>query len=481
LANLQNRRLDAMRLILNTQNASMNLIAEILGRGWKYALRLVSPEHLLALLDQAVVSATGFLTTWLIAHWTNSSQLGIYALGLSVLLSVLGFQDSLILQPYIIQRHSSPGSEVERSGASLTLSVLFSVGSLALLTIAALVLTSRAGPETIAITWAVAGVLPFALTRDFARRFDFAQLIPGRVLLLDLTTSIIQLSALALLGATGRMSATAACAALGVACAIPTLIWLYLLRTEFTFSGRHVRTTFRHTWALGKWLLSGRITVQVQQYAAYWLAAAVGGAAITGVYAACMSIIGFTNPLIIGLTNIYMPKSVLAWKHGGGPMLLREAVRNAALVAALMAIFSLAVVAVGEQVMRFLYHGKDFAGHGHVLIVLALAATVGAIETPASIALATMQRPRPIVVATAVEAAVTLLLVWALMKHQGLLGAAFGILGGNVAGAIGRWMAFYMIVRTSYGAASSTPVVKDLAEEESSSPEVRQKRTLFAQ
>ena len=92
------------------------------------------------------------------------------------------------------------------------------------------------------------------------------------------------------------MSATSACAALGAGCAFPTVIWLYHARVEFAVRLQQVQMALKQTWALGKWLLIGRITVQVQGYVAYWLAAALGGAAITGVYAACMSIIGFANP-----------------------------------------------------------------------------------------------------------------------------------------------------------------------------------------
>jgi O-antigen/teichoic acid export membrane protein len=147
-----------------------------------------------------------------------------------------------------------------------------------------------------------------------------------------------------------------------------------------------------------------------------------------------------------GLINIFMPKAVLAWKHGGGPGLWHETIQNAALIAAVMTAFSLVVIFAGEQAMRILYHGKEFAGHRQTLVVLALAMSVGALGTPASIALATMKRPRPIVVVTTVEAFLTTALVWTLLTEWGLLGAAYGLLVGNAAGALGRWVALYVSV-----------------------------------
>jgi O-antigen/teichoic acid export membrane protein len=43
-------------------------------------------------------------------------------------------------------------------------------------------------------------------------------------------------------------------------------------------------------------------------------------------------------------------------------------------------------------------------------------------------------------------ATVTVVLVWALMTQWGLLGAAYGLLGGSASGSIARWMAFQRIV-----------------------------------
>jgi O-antigen/teichoic acid export membrane protein len=421
----------------------VSTIGEGLGRTWENAVRLISREHVLSLADQGVVSGTGFLTTLLIARWSGSTQLGIYALGLSLLVSAVGFQDSLILQPYQIQRHYPGGTHAERAGASLTLSILFSAGSILVLTVAALgFMRWDVGPEIVEITWAVAAIAPFALTRDFVRRFAFAQLDMSRVLLLDSAVAIIQLSALGWLGASGRLSALNACAALGGAVAFPTAVWLYHARTEFTIRVQHVRIVLKETWGLGRWLLAGRATVQLQGYVTYWIAMAMAGAAVTGVYAACMSIVGFANPLMIGLTNVLMPKSVLAWKSSGGPGLWHEAIRSAVLVAALLGSFSLVVLLAGDHVMRFLYHGKEFEGHGHLLTVLAVAMSLGTLGMPASIALATMERPRAIVMIGVVQAVLSVTLVSVFLSEWGLLGAAYGGLITAMAGTVARWVAF---------------------------------------
>lgn len=435
---------------------------ENLRQVFDYVRGLVSREHVLSLADQAVVSATSFLTTLLIARWSGPSQLGIYALGLSVLLSLQGFQESLIVQPYQIQRFRPEGSTVESAGASLTLSILFSAASIFVLIVAGLgFLVAGAASELVYMTWAIAAIVPFALVRDFVRRFAFAHFDMVAVFLLDLAAAIIQLSALGWLGARGQMSALSACAALGGACAFPTAIWLCYSRAKFTISVRYARMAVKQTWELGKWLLLGRISVQLQGYVTYWISIVIGGAAVTGVYAACMSIVGFANPLMIGVTNVLMPKLVLAWKDGGGPGLWKESNRSAVQIAVLTLTFSLAIFVGGEQVMRILYQGKEFEGLGQTLTVLALAMSVGALGMPASIALATMERPRAIVTVTMVAAVLTIALVSTLMTKWGLLGAAYGMLAGSIAGAVGRWVAFFVRVPKS---CDSTPVTRALEE-----------------
>jgi O-antigen/teichoic acid export membrane protein len=422
----------------------LSAIAKNLGLA-RNAFRVVLPAHFLPLADQAVVSGTSLLTTLLIARWSNPTELGIYVVGASLLLSVLAFQESLILEPYLIQRHDMQGSLAEGAGSFLTLSVLFSTGSILILIVLAVgFLKWGTSPELVATTWLIAGIIPFALTRNFARRFSFARLEFGHALVLDTAVALIQISMLAWLGTSGRMSALSAWAAFGAANAVAAVGWLYCARREFAIRLQHVRTVLKRAWPLGKWLLVGQITALVQGNIAYWLLMGLAGAAETGVFAACMSIVGFANPLLLGLGNSMMPRSVFAWKNNGARALWHEMNRSTVLIAVLMTAFSLAILIAGEPVMRLLFHGAEYDGHRQTLTVLALSLLAGSLGAPAQFALAAMQRPRLIVVSSVAGAIVTVVLVLALMGRFGLVGAAYGFLGGSAAGSIGRWVAVFV-------------------------------------
>jgi serine/threonine-protein kinase RIO1 len=96
--------------------------------------------------------------------------------------------------------------------------------------------------------------------------------------------------------------------------------------------------------------------------------------------------------------------------------------------------------------MDLLFHGQEYAGHGHVMTVLAVGVTVAAVGSTASNALASMERPRAIVWAALAGAVLTIVLVWFLTLAWGLVGAAYGFLAGNAVGALARWLAFLLVV-----------------------------------
>ncbi len=427
------------------------------------ARAMASGNHALALVDQGVVSGMNFITTVVIARTTTPGELGAYAIALSIIASFVAVQESLLLLPYSIRRHRPTGTLTEHAGSVLVLSGTMSAIAAVVLAVVALGFTvSGADKQLTGMTWVLTGVLPFALIREFGRRFAFAHLQVARALFLDMAVAALQIAALAWLAWAGRMSAFAACGALGAAYGLTGIIWLYLARDRFAVVVRQLPTTMRQSWELGKWLMAGKLTAQVQQYITYWLSITMLGAAVTGVYAACMSIVAFANPLVFGLGNILTPRSVLAWKNGGGTSLRRQAIRDAMLYGAILAPFCVVVFVAGESLMHLLYPSGEFAGKGNIVGVLSLAVLATALGMPASNALASMERPRAIVVAGTIGMIVSVTLVGVLMAKWGLNGAAIGVLSGNLIGAAARWVAFLTLVPQSADPAPALRAMREL-------------------
>lgn len=394
-----------------------------------------------------MVSGVSFVTTVLVSHWTSPRELGLYAIGISMLISIVSIQDSLIALPYTIQRHLPRGTPTEHAGGSLVQSGLLSALGFIVPLATALVLSAcAAAPELVAMTWALAIVTPFALLRDFGRRYSFAHLQMARALTLDIAVAAIQLIALCWLGWTGRMSPASAYLAIGVACALTGGVWLYHARGNFVVRSDRLTAAIAHGWDLGKWLFAIQITVCVQASIPYWLLAFGAGPTAAGVYAACMSIVLFANPLIIGIGNTLAPKAALALSEGGHTRLRREATQDLLLLGAGMMLFCLAILFFGDDLMSLLYSNEEYADHAPTLFVLALAMLASALGMPATNALLAIERPQVLLGASSVGAGVTVVLVWYLMIEGGLLGAAYGFMTGSVTGALGRWIAFLILV-----------------------------------
>jgi len=406
-------------------------------------------RHLLAVLDQVVVSGTAFVSAVLVGRWCGPSELGRYKVVLSALGTLLALQTALILLPYAIQRHRKMRAPAVNAGIALLQNTILAGAVTAALGLAAAVaLVAGADTRLSWLMFALVLAAPFALQREFSRYYAFAHLDVAKALMLDLAVAALQITALGWLRWTDRLSAFGACAALGGACALASAVWLYQERANFILTDGHLREVTTETWTLARWFCAGQIAYSVQCYASYWLLPLQLGMAQTGVYAACEAVASLANPLVTAFRNLLTPRSVLAFKDGGHAGLRRQAMRDALLLAGGMSIFCLVIFASGEAILRLLFHTES-TGAGHVVTVLAAAMMASAVGSPASYALAGMERPRTTAGATSLGAVVTVITLCILSSRWGLPGAAYGFLAGSVVASVARWAAFLTVFARS--------------------------------
>ena len=400
-----------------------------------------SAEHLFAWLDQAIVSAVSFVTLIMLGRWTDPSMLGAFAIACSVLTLLAASQDALITRPYAIKLHDPIGTAGEHAFHSLALClVLAMAGTLVIGTGALAFAVSETERVSAQMTGMLAGVIPFILVREFARRFAFAHLRTFQALLLDVAVAVVNFALLGYFGWTGHLSALTALLSLGVACGLGGLGWLYLTRRQFTLRWARLAETFRQSWSLGKWLLSGQLAVQAQGYVTLWLSLVIGGPAASGIYAAALSIVSFANPLLFGFYNILAPRAVRALQCQGATGLRRQAASDSLLLALLMTPFCLLIYVFGADLQRMLYPSVEYGADTHLLAILALGTFAGAVGVPAAVALSSAERARAAARVRIAAAALNIVLVSILMALFGLLGAAYGMLTAELAGSLGCWL-----------------------------------------
>ena len=417
---------------------------------WQKAMRflawLKAKNQIWGLADQLIVSVTSFGAMIVIARTTSASQLGLYSIGNSLIVMMLTVQDSLITRPYSIQMFKAVGSPEEHGFSALLLSWMVSLIAVIAASGAALWFAYGAGDSGIAaFALAIAFVAPFALFREFGRRYSFANLKAYRAFAVDLVAALAILGPMGWLGWTGQLDAITAIITIGCGAGLSGTLWFLRRRRAFRYSRAALGQTAAQSWDLGKWLLCSQLAMQFQGYAIHWLCLLIVGAALTGTYAACLSVVALANPFLYGFFNLLTPKSVRTLKDQGTGALRRQVFRDSIMLAAMMAAFTVFIFFAGETVMSILYSGSEYANQGHVLTVMSLASVasaIGAFGGPAAIALQSAERGKATAAIAIVTGLIGVVSAWHLVSAYGLTGAAWGLLITELTGAAGRWVLF---------------------------------------
>jgi O-antigen/teichoic acid export membrane protein len=401
---------------------------------------LMAGHQAIALIDQALVSGTNFFTALLIARWGGTAELGIYSVILATLLTIFSIQNALVVVPYSIQHHSPVGTPDEHAGSLMIFSVALGGGTaLAVGLIGLVILLGTDQTHLAAATFVLAAALPFTLLREFSRFHLFAHLQVHRALLLDILFASSQLGGLVLLGHANGVSAITAVGLLAFASCLAVLAWIFLTRETIAFNQKHLYETLRRTWGLGGWLLVNQMLMQVQRYAPYWLVIVLAGAELTGIYAACMSVVAFSNPIVFGLGNVLIPRAMQALKSKGRLGLREQAARDALLLGLVTSLFGGIVFVAGEPILAVFKIDLNLASANQLLLVLVAASFMAAVGMPAANGLASIEQPRSEVKIGVAAAATTIALCAILMPLFGLTGVAYGLLIGTSIASIGRW------------------------------------------
>lgn len=428
-------------------------------------LALAFSPTVLALLDQAVVSAASFLVVVLIARVAGLDALGHWALATSLVALAVAAHDALVTRPYTITRPSlAPAREIHVFAAlvgTLGLGLLFGLGALGT---AGIGLAAGGAVETAFIAGALALAIPAVLMRELARRDAFAALAMTRALAVDLAASGLLLAAVLALALSGMLSPLTAVLALAAATGITAGFWLIRRRAHLRPDLAGAKDALREFLRLGRWFLVSAGAAQVQGYSLHWLSFLMLGASQTGLYAACLGIIAFANPFLFGFLNLLTPRCVETLRRSGHAGLARRVAADTVVVGSVLGAFALVVWLAGEHLLLLLYADAAVAEGVEILHLLALGVLASAFGLPAAAALSSLQRARLLAIINVSVTSVTVLFVLVGLTVGGLAGGVIGLLVGEVLSTLARWSAFAAIT-----AAGAAPSIDDQTQPEKNS------------
>lgn len=390
-------------------------------------------RYAMSLGDQLLVSGSRFLVTVIIGRVAGAEQLGLYALGFTVVMLLGGTQHSLISGPYSVYAQRLGAAALRRYSGSVLLHWLaLNAITVPVLFAAGLASQTLGGSDLALLLWVLAPLMPLLLWRELVRQMAFARLTLRAAFLLDLLASGVQFAGLLLLWRFDALSAATAYAVIALGCALAGAWWLLDAWHSLAFSRRQLMPSLLRNWRLGCWDYAAEMMLCAQAYAVYWLLAWMAGAEATGVYAACITLLMFANPLILGINNIFVPHASRAFAAGGRHRMHAVVVRLTAATSAVMALVCLLAVWRGNWLLERLYGSSVQGDHWALVSILSASALTAVVSGGLEIGLWVAERPVATFRASLVGAVVTLAAALPLIGLQGVAGAAWAILIGRL-------------------------------------------------
>ena len=408
-------------------------------------------KGVITLADQAVASATNFLTGVIIGRACIKEQFGLFMLGFSIVLFVMNLQTSLILTPYMVYSpRLKPSEHARYTGSTLIHQLGFSALAIVALAVGGVALSFGIGPQGLApVVWTLVVVITFILLREYIRQISFANLCVKTALILDSGVAVVQIGGLLLLAYLGLLSASMAYWVVGLACGLAAVGWLVWMRTTFALQLTRAISDLVQNWIFGKWVFASALlwTLSMELYP--WILTAFHGIASTGVWAACFGIAAIGNPLLGGMQNFLGPKIAHSYAEGGALALRRFVFKASAVFSLLITPFCIALLVFGGSLVVIIY-GDKYASNGLVVSILAVNFFVLAVRFSFSRALFVMGRADVDFAVNFVAPFVLLTLGLWLVKSFGPLGVACGLLAGNTAATGFKCATFYVLIRSHY-------------------------------
>ncbi len=418
----------------------------------RFRKALVEPSvrnGLLAVTDQAVVSATNFATSVIIGRLCDRQDLGVYYLALSMFYFVRGIQEQIVSAPYMVYCNRQRDDSLPAyGGSSLAHQAVLAVATVLCLIGIQGILSLGYGPQELrGVTWVLLGAVPFMLLRDHIRHLMFARFQVMNALLADSAIFVLQVGSLLLLGFFDVLHVESVYGVMGLACAVASFGFLLSDRNRFRIEPKRLLSDWRLNWGFGKWALAGQLVGCSTPYILPWIVSAAKGNSETGMLAACSTLIGVANMFLIGMWKFTGPKAIHAYTAGGLPRLRSVLWKTATLFIVTLGGLCLLLALTGDS-LAVLVYGDEYRGAGPVMLLLALGLVANSISMTAGNGLWAVERPAANFRADICALVIAIAASAVFLPHYGALGAALAMFLGVSGGAAVRCWILFRVFRS---------------------------------
>ncbi len=407
-------------------------------------------------IDQALVSATNFLTMVLVARSVGASAFGAFTLVYTVLLFFNSMQSALVTQPHNVLGATRWGEDYVRYTTTTAASQVALLCVATLLALVAVVLARAEGWVVTPLLYAMPLSIIAWQLQEFGRRVLYTEGRLAAAVANDVISYAGQSLVVLSLWRLGSLTGVSALWALAITSALAATWGAWQIRSSL---GRSIDlAVIRENWRYGKWLAGSEIVGDWLSGQFYlYLAAAILGVASAGVLKAAVVLIGPLRILITPLQRVLPTSFARVMASGGVVALRRRSAKVFLITTPALVCYCLLVAVCAAPLLRLLY-GATYADQAHVLTLYAAYSCLAYLPTVATAVLRARRITRQIFLSNVYASLVALTCGWLVIHRFGVEGAVLGMIASASCGGYLLWRAYYdALYRQPSGQARGMP------------------------
>ncbi len=380
----------------------------------------------LAAIDQAVISASNFLATIILARSVSPTELGVYVVGFTALRLTRVIQDGVTIQPLNAFGAPLENSAFKRYATSTGIIQLILAALMAVTAAVGGVVLTRMGNDT-------AGPAMFALwapifwwqLQEYLRRMMYVRTHVLNALIITTISNGIRLGIMLWWAFQEELTGISGLHAIALGSIFAILPGIWQTRSYWSRHFDNVRLTWMRNWGFGKWIVGGNISnwISIEFYPV--LTAGLINFAAAGAYRALQNLVAPIHMLLRAIDTYFTPRAAKDFqKHGKKS--LSSTLRLIYFIAGIPTLVLLAIALLfSEQLLQFLY-GETYLEYSQGIIIMAVFYFLLYITWPLQIVLKASRHSQPIFFAN-ILAALTMFTIgiWAI-NQWGVYGTIAG-------------------------------------------------------